>query len=172
MPRIPGTALALSPRKIAVSVLGAVLIGVGVAALVLPGPGLLLILAGLVVLASEFEWAEKRVDWMRVQALGAADAGVQTVPRIVLSASSAVVVMAVGVFWGLDPQIPEVWVIGPDLPFGGWTTGAAIIVGGIIALVLLVYSVKRFRIAGESAPTQVDVADRGHDRVHDDQSRP
>lgn len=173
MARKRESALALSPRKIAVSVLGAVLIGVGIAALVLPGPGLLLILAGLVVLATEFEWAEKRVDWMRVQALGAADAGVQTVPRIVLSALSALVVMAVGVFWGLDPQIPEVWIIGPDLPFGGWTTGAAIIIGGIVALVLLAYSIKRFRVDGKSAPTQEDVvADGDRDRVHDDQSRP
>ncbi len=153
MPRIPGTSLALSPWKIIVSVLGGALIAVGVAALVLPGPGLLLILMGLVVLASEFEWAERRVDWMRVQALGAAEAGVQTVTRIALSTLSALVVIAVGVVWGLNPPIPQIWIIGPDLPFGGWGTGAAIIVGGIIALVLLVYSVKRFRVDGDSAPT-------------------
>ncbi len=153
MPRIPGTSLALSPWKIIVSVLGGALIAVGVAALVLPGPGLLLILMGLVVLASEFEWAEHRVDWMRVQALGAAEAGVQTVTRIALSTLSALVVIAVGVVWGLNPPIPQIWIIGPDLPFGGWGTGAAIIVGGIIALVLLVYSVKRFRVDGDSAPT-------------------
>lgn len=137
--------------------LGSVLLVVGIAALVLPGPGLLLILAGLVVLASEYEWAARRVDWMREKALGAAEYGVQTVIRIMLSALGAVAVMASGVFWGLDPQIPEVWVIGPELPFGGWGVGASMIVGGAIAAVLLGYSIKRFRIDGDTAPNREEV---------------
>ncbi len=168
MPQIPGTELAFSTRKIAVSVLGAVLIAVGVAALVLPGPGLLMILAGLVVLATEFEWAARRVDWMRVQALGAAEVGVATVPRIIGSALSAVVVMGAGVVWGLNPRIPQVWISGPHLPFGGWRSGAVIIVGGVIALVLLAYSIKRFRVDGDSAPTQEDLL---RDKEHDEQSQ-
>ena len=142
----------MSPKKILVSVLGAVLILAGIAALVLPGPGLLLLLAGLVVLANEFEWAAKRVDYMRDKALSAAAVGVQTWPRVVGSAISALLVVAAGVFWGLNPQIPEVWVVGPDLPFGGWGTGGAIIGGGVIALALLAYSVKRFRFDGEPSP--------------------
>ena len=44
------------------TILGWVLVLVGVAALVLPGPGLLLLLAGLVVLSQEYEWAERRVE--------------------------------------------------------------------------------------------------------------
>ena len=137
--------------------LGSVLLVVGIAALVLPGPGLLLVLAGLVVLASEFEWAARRVDWMREQALGAAEYGVQTVLRITLSAVGAVAVVATGVFWGLDPQIPEVWIIGPELPFGGWGVGGGMIVGGVIAVVLLAYSIKRFRIDGDTAPSREEV---------------
>lgn len=137
--------------------LGSVLLAVGVAALVLPGPGLLLILAGLVVLASEFEWAARRVDWMREKALDAAEYGVQTVLRIALSAAGGVAVMATGVFWGLDPQIPQVWIIGPELSFGGWGVGAGLIVGGVIALVLLAYSIKRFRIDGDTAPSREEV---------------
>ncbi|CAN5771449.1 hypothetical protein BH20ACT6_BH20ACT6_15230 [soil metagenome] len=157
MPRIPGTAAAPSPRKIAVSVVGAALILVGVAALLLPGPGLLLILVGLIVLASEFEWAARRVDWMRAQALSAAEYEVATVTRIAFSTLSGIAVMGVGVFWGLDPQIPEIWIVGPDLPFGGWGTGAAIVAGGVLALVLLAYSVKRFRVDGDAAPTKDEV---------------
>ncbi len=141
----------MSPKRIVVSVLGAVLLAAGIAALVLPGPGLLLILAGLVVLATEFEWAAKRVDYMRDKALVAAESGVETWPRVVASAVSALVVMGVGVVWWLDPAIPDLGVVGPDLPFGGWGTGVAIIVGGVIALVLLAYSVKRFRLDGDSA---------------------
>ena len=144
----------MSPKRIVIAVVGAVLIAVGIAALVLPGPGLLLILVGLIVLATEFEWAEKRVEFMRGKALTAAAAGVETWPRIVVSAVSALVVIGVGVVWGLDPEIPEVWVLGPHLPLAGWTTGGSIIGGGVIALGLLVYSVKRFRFGDEPAPAE------------------
>ena len=144
----------MSPKRIVIALVGAVLIAVGIAALVLPGPGLLLILVGLIVLATEFEWAEKRVDYMRGKALTAAAAGVETWPRIVVSAVSALVVIGVGVVWGLDPEIPEVWIFGPHLPIAGWTTGGSIIAGGIIALGLLIYSVKRFRYGDEPAPAE------------------
>lgn len=144
----------MSPKRIIVAVVGAVLIVAGIAALVLPGPGLLLILVGLIVLATEFEWAERRVDYMRGKALGAAATGVETWPRIVFSTLSALAVVAAGVVWGLDPEIPEVWVLGPHLPLAGWTTGGSIIAGGVIALGLLVYSVKRFRFGDEPAPAE------------------
>ena len=144
----------MSPKRIAIAAVGAVLIVVGIAALVLPGPGLLLILVGLIVLSTEFEWAEKRVDYMRGKALVAAAAGVETWPRIVFSTLSALAVIGVGVVWGLDPEIPEVGVLGPHLPLAGWTTGGSIIAGGIIALGLLIYSVKRFRFGDERAPAE------------------
>ena len=57
----PATRRRWSTRKLVVTVVGVVLLVAGVAALVLPGPGLLLLLAALVVLATEFEWAERRV---------------------------------------------------------------------------------------------------------------
>jgi hypothetical protein len=44
-------------KKIVVAVLGSTVLLVGVALLVLPGPGLLIIAAGLAILASEFIWA-------------------------------------------------------------------------------------------------------------------
>jgi tellurite resistance protein TerC len=50
-------------RKIAVGVLGASVLALGVALLVLPGPGLLVIFAGLAVLSLEFAWAR---HWMRI----------------------------------------------------------------------------------------------------------
>jgi len=42
-----------------VGVIGFVLLAIGVALLVLPGPGLLVIAAGIAVLALEFPWAER-----------------------------------------------------------------------------------------------------------------
>ncbi len=46
-----------SAKRIAVAVVGAVLLVAGVAMLALPGPGLLVVFAGLAVLATEFAWA-------------------------------------------------------------------------------------------------------------------
>jgi hypothetical protein len=57
----------------------ALLLG-GVALLVLPGPGLLVIIAGLVLLAREFVWAERALD----EAKRRAASGAQRVRRFSL----------------------------------------------------------------------------------------
>lgn len=139
-------------RKAAITVLGWILVLGGLAALVLPGPGLLLLLVGLVVLSQEYEWAERRVDPVKDKAFEVARQGVSTYPRIALSALGALTLVAIGVLWGLDPPIPVVGPIGPRLPVGGWATGSSIIASGLIALGLLVYSLKRFR--PESGPAE------------------
>ena len=51
--------LAPLPRKIVVCVAGGVLIIAGIAMIVAPGPAFVFIPAGLLLLGSEFEWAEK-----------------------------------------------------------------------------------------------------------------
>lgn len=140
-------------RKIALSVVGVLLLAAGVAGLVLPGPGLLIMFVGILVLSLEFEWAERRVDFVRDKAMEAAEYGVATWPRIVLSALGGLGVLAAGVVWIVDPAIPEIWIIGPDLPFGGLTTGIVLIVSSLVAFVLLGYSYRRFR-----KPSAVDSA--------------
>lgn len=49
-------------RRLTVGVVGVTIIGVGVALLFLPGPGMLTIIAGLAVLGSEFE---RPRNWVR-----------------------------------------------------------------------------------------------------------
>ena len=44
-------------RKVVVAVIGGTIVLVGIAMIVLPGPGSLVIPVGLVILASEFAWA-------------------------------------------------------------------------------------------------------------------
>ncbi len=46
-----------SAKRIAIAVIGGLLILAGLVLMILPGPGLLLVIAGLAVLASEFAWA-------------------------------------------------------------------------------------------------------------------
>lgn len=132
-------------RKTALTVLGWLLVLAGLAALVLPGPGLLLLLCGLVVLSQEYEWAARRVDPVKEKAFDVARQGVSTIPRIALSGLGATCLVAAGVLWGIDPPVPSVGPLGRHLPFAGWATGTSLIVSGLIAWALLVYSIRRFR---------------------------
>lgn len=52
-------------RWVVVATVGATLILLGLLFMVLPGPGIPLIIAGFVILASEFAWAEVVVQRMR-----------------------------------------------------------------------------------------------------------
>jgi uncharacterized protein (TIGR02611 family) len=46
---------------------GFILIIAGVLMLVLPGPGILTILGGLAMISSEFEWAQRIIDWVKAR---------------------------------------------------------------------------------------------------------
>jgi hypothetical protein len=132
-------------RKTGITILGWLLVLAGLAALVLPGPGLLLLVCGLVVLSQVYDWAERRLEPAKARAFAVAAAGVSSWVRILGSGLAALGLTAVGVFWGLDPEIPEFWIVGPRLPFGGWRTASTLLLSGVIALGLLVYSIRRFR---------------------------
>ena len=60
-------------KRLAVLLIGASILGAGVAMLALPGPGIVVILVGLAVLATEFAWAERALD--RAAGTAAAAAG-------------------------------------------------------------------------------------------------
>ncbi len=52
-------------RRVVITVLGVVLIALGIVLLVIPGPGILVVLAGLAVLGSEYDWAQDILAWAR-----------------------------------------------------------------------------------------------------------
>jgi hypothetical protein len=52
-------------RRIIVSAVGFGLIAVGLVLLVIPGPGVVLLGAGLAVLASEYVWAQRALNYTR-----------------------------------------------------------------------------------------------------------
>jgi uncharacterized protein (TIGR02611 family) len=52
-------------RRIMVTVVGVVLVTLGLLLLVLPGPGILVTLLGLAVLGSEYDWAQDLLAWVR-----------------------------------------------------------------------------------------------------------
>ena len=133
-------------RRVAIEVGGWTLVVLGIAGLVLPGPGLLLLASGLAVLSFRYTWAERLLHPVMARAMQAAELGMLTWPRIVLSVLGALMLMATGVMWGLQPAMPGWWPLEERwwLP-GGWVTGGTMIGSGIIALGLIVYSYRRFR---------------------------
>ena len=61
-------------RRVIKIVVGFTVLAGGVAMLVLPGPGILTIMAGLAILAAEFLWARRLLDKMKDTARDARDA--------------------------------------------------------------------------------------------------
>ncbi|WP_084742141.1 PGPGW domain-containing protein [Cryptosporangium aurantiacum] len=118
-----------------VAVVGVVLVAVGVLLLVLPGPGLLIVLAGLLVLATEFPAVDRYVVPVRRRALRAADDSVSSPLRIAASIAGGLWLIGAGVAWGLVD-----W-----LPFAGWSAGTSLILSGFIVLGLVVWSYRRTR---------------------------
>jgi tellurite resistance protein TerC len=55
-------------------VVGFTVLALGVALLVLPGPGILIIAVGLAILSAEFVWARRLLDRLKAQAQAARDA--------------------------------------------------------------------------------------------------
>jgi hypothetical protein len=55
-------------RRVGVSIAGFALLLAGLAMLALPGPGLLVIVAGLAVLATEYVWAERALNLAKQKA--------------------------------------------------------------------------------------------------------
>lgn len=133
-------------KRIAIEVAGWGLVLIGIAAIFLPGPGLLSLFAGLAILSQQYEWAERRVRPVEVMALKSAAQSVQTWPRILASVTGALALAAVGVFWGIGTDAPGWWSIDDKWWLvGGWGTGGTLIASSLIALATIVYSFRRFR---------------------------
>ena len=134
-------------KRLLLQVAGWLLLIAGVAALVLPGPGILALFAGMAVLSTQYEWAERHIEPLEKAAVRGAEGSVKTWPRIILSASGALWLVGLGMFWGLGPPAPSWWPLADNWWLvGGWGTGASLIASGIIALGLLAYSYRRFRL--------------------------
>jgi len=62
-----------SGKRIAVTIAGFAVLIVGIAMLVLPGPGIVVIIAGLAILATEYVWAERLLRMAKTRAVQAKD---------------------------------------------------------------------------------------------------
>jgi uncharacterized protein (TIGR02611 family) len=122
-------------RRIAVTVVGAVTLVVGVVLLVAPGPGLLVIFLALVVLAAEYEWARRHLGAVRARARSAAD-----------MAAASRVATASAVMFGLGAiGLGGVLIFTDLLPVFGAGTGAGVAIGGLTVLATMAYSIRETR---------------------------
>ena len=117
-------------RTVLVAVLGGLLTLAGIALLVLPGPGFVLVAAGLAVLATEFEWARKPLDYAR----GKAQDGMHQVGRnwwqAAFAVAFALALIAVGVLV----------LVGVELPFTNAFTAVVLILSGLFLVGTVVYA--------------------------------
>ena len=122
-------------RRIAVTVVGTVILAVGVVLLVAPGPGLLVIALALAVFAIEYRWARRRLAAVQARARSAA-----------LTAAASRVATASAVLFGVGAVgLGAVLVLTDLLPFSGVATGVSVAIGGLTVLVTMAYSVRELR---------------------------
>jgi uncharacterized protein (TIGR02611 family) len=74
-----GTFIGRNAKRVAVTVLGLIVVLAGVLLLVLPGPGIVTIIAGLAILATEYVWAERLLRAAKARAGQAKDAAMNRV---------------------------------------------------------------------------------------------
>jgi hypothetical protein len=143
-----GTALKGWFQRTGSELLGWFLTVVGIILIPAPGPGTLVLVAGISLLSRNYVWAQRILDPLERRAVAAAKVGVATWPRIFLSFLGGVWLVALGVIWWSSPQIPEFTVVGvgfgPELPAKGWGTALGLWSSALAAWGLLAYSVIRW----------------------------
>ncbi len=154
-------------RRLALEVVGWTLVVAGIAALVLPGPGLLMLFGGLAVLSQQYEWAERRLAPIKYRALKGAAESVETWPRIVMSMAGILLLIAAGVLWAMDPEVPEWWPVHERwwLP-GGLATAITQIASAVIAFALIIYSYRRFHGNPEAVAELEEEIEEADEEAH------
>lgn len=152
-------------KRIGLEVVGWTLVVAGVAALVLPGPGLLMLAGGLIVLSQQYEWAERRVEPIKREALKGAANSVETWPRIVATSLGIVLLVAAGVLWYTKPEMPDWYPLAERwwLP-GGKATAITQFASAVIAVALLVWSYRKFHGKPDEIARVESEADSDDDR--------
>lgn len=117
-------------KRAVVAVLGGLLALAGIALLVLPGPGFVLIAAGLAVLATQFTWAQKPLDYAKVKARQGIREVARSPWRAVFAGVCALALLAVGLV-ELTPI---------NLPFVTTLSAILLLLSGVGLIGTLIYA--------------------------------
>jgi hypothetical protein len=143
--------------------LGWLLTAVGVVLFPLPGPGLLVMVVGLALLAEHHPWAARWVDRLRDRAVHEARRGVATRWRTAWSVLGSLALAASGLLWVWAPAQPDWWVLPAWtwLPGGLWA-GVSQVLSGLATLALVLVVHRRVRLERDTpAATPVGTPDGG-----------
>ncbi|GHJ58355.1 hypothetical protein NOK12_08740 [Nocardioides sp. OK12] len=158
-------AMKSAARRVTLEVVGWTLVVAGIAALILPGPGLLMLFAGMAVLSQQYDWAAKRLAPVKYRAMRGAADGVATWPRIIGSTLAALFVAGLGVLWIVGPEAPRWWFLDETWWLaGGVAFGITQVLSAGIALGLIVWSYRRFH----GKPEAIDDLERDIQRADSD----
>ncbi len=123
-------------KTVAIAVLGGLLTLAGIGLLVLPGPGFVLVAAGLAVLATRFSWARKPLDYARDKA----EQGIEEVGKSPLRAAGAAIAALVLIVLGV------LSLIGVDLPFMNALTAVVLIISGLFLIGTIFFARRQEKI--------------------------
>lgn len=88
-----------SGKRIGVTIAGFIVLLAGLVMMVTPGPGILAIIAGLAILATEYAWAEHMLDKAKDKAGRAAKAATASPLRVALAVTGTAAGIAAAVLW-------------------------------------------------------------------------
>jgi len=150
------TDLARLLRRIAITVVGSILLTLGVVLLIAPGPGVVVIALALAVFAIEYEWARRRLNEARALARSAAE-----------KTATSQVAKACAVLFGVGTiGLGGVLIFTDILPFSGIGTGICVALAGLITLVTTAYSIRGLKRVQAASEAENDAAaDRRADQV-------
>ena len=130
-------------KRSAVTLFGGLLLVLGIALMVLPGPGILVIVAGLAVLATEYVWAQRLLKRARSEAEKVQEATVASPVRTAGTVLFGVGLLVLGIGMLVAQDV--------DLPLWSPVTGGIL---AVTAAILLVTTYLTYRAA------------RGEDTTH------
>ncbi len=134
-------------KRFAVTIVGVALLALGVAMMVLPGPGILVIVAGLAVLATEYVWARRLLVRAQAEATKAQQAAVKSPARLAGTVTFGVLLLGLGLAMLIRRDLA--------VPFWSPVTGGIL---AVTALIMLTTTYLSFRAA------------RGEDTTHTGQT--
>ncbi|MGY1702963.1 PGPGW domain-containing protein [Geodermatophilus sp. SYSU D00697] len=141
-------------KTAAVGVLGGFLTLAGIALLVLPGPGFVLIAAGLAVLATRFCWAQKPLDYAKDKA----QEGIEEVAKSPWRAAGAVLAALALIVLGV------LALVGVDLPFVNAFTAVVLILSGLFLVGTVLFARRQEKL--ERARAHRPAGQRGTAGAH------